>query len=136
MSQVDECRPKRKRGRPRGTGTGARHLQQEMAKRLGISVRQAYRITAELEEIADRRHEQHALLTRYVLLEVCHPGQTNELTDFLDDLLQTVIEETGAIECPCLDRRWARAAGKHIARCVHRAVQLRDQRLIDTFEKL
>lgn len=134
MSQDDQCRPGRRRGRPSGTSTKSCQLQKEMAKRMGISVRQAYRITAAVEQIADRKSEQHSLLARYVLLEVGDPGYTSVLTEFLDELLHTLIEEAAPVEPACLSRLWGRMAGQHIAGHINRAAALRQQRLNDSLD--
>ncbi len=134
MSQDKQRRPCQNHKRSTRAGNGTHHLTEEMAKRMGISVRQAYRITAALNRSTDRQSEQHALLARYVLLEVADPGYANALTEFLDGLLHTLIEEAAPAGEACLNRRWGQTAGRHVAAHMNRAAQLREQRLNDSLE--
>lgn len=134
MSQDDQYRAKRLRPRSLRAINGTHYLTQEIARRMGISVRQAYRITASIDQVKDRRGEQQALLARYILLEVADPGHATALTDFLDDLFHALIEDTTSLEPACLDRRWAKMAGKQIADNMHKAVARREQRLHDNLE--
>jgi hypothetical protein len=105
-----------------------------MAERLGISVRQAYRLTASTDRTSNRRSEQQALLARYILLKVPDPGYASAMTVFLDDFIHTLIENANDLEPSHLDPRWARTAAKHVADHVVDAVQRREQRLYDSLE--
>ncbi len=136
MSQGVDCRSRKPGGARSSMTSGGHRLTKVIAARLGISVRQAYRITASLEHTVDRRHECQALLARYILLEVHDPAYAAAMTDFLDDLVHTLLEHTSSVSPDMLDQRWAKQAARQMARSLIEAAARREQRLNDLLENL
>lgn len=134
MSQIDEPNNLSRKGRGKPDRGTHRHTEQ-LAKQIGISVRQAYRLTNDGCCGEDLRCKQQLLLARYMLLQSSDPCYASVMTAFVDDLVQALLEETTVLHPADIDRRWGQHAGRQIARTVLAAAERRATTLSEALDK-
>lgn len=128
-----ECRrtpeEKSRKGRPRGGGQGS--VAREIAGKLGVSERHAYRLAA--MGTADRpdRKAHQALLARYALLERADPTQAAALNQFLDETIHALLTHTELDKASSIDSRWGKSIGVKAAEMLAQAIDRREKRLND-----
>lgn len=134
MSLNDERRSLNRKGRSKSERGTHRHTEQ-LAQQIGISVRQAYRLTSEGCCGEDLRCKQQLLLARYMLLQSPDPSYASVMTAFVDDLVQALLEETTVLHPADIDCRWGQHAGRQIARTVLAAAERRAMTLSEALDK-